>query len=59
MGIVFIEGNNSQSGVGGGNEPDDYRRQEEDGIYGPSVVGGRGAANVFENVKSMTLNDVV
>lgn len=57
--MVFIKGNDSQGSVGGGNEPDDYRWQKEDGEYGPSVISGIGAANVFENIEPMTLNDVV
>jgi hypothetical protein len=59
LGIVFIECNDSQGGVGGGKEPDDNRRQENDGKNEPSVVSGRGATKVFVNVESMTLNDVV
>ena len=54
-----MEGNDRQGSVGGGKEPDDYRRQVEDGKYGPSVISGRGAANILENAESMILNDVV
>ena len=54
-----MEGNDRQGSVGGGKEPDDYRRQVEDGKYGPSVISGRGAANVLENGESMILNDAV
>ena len=55
----FIDGNDSQGSVGPGNESDDYRRQVEDGKYRPSVISGRGASNVLENVESMALDDVV
>ena len=59
LGIVFMEGNDSHDGVGGREESDDYRRQGDDGKYWPSIIDGRGTAIIFENVESMTLNNVV
>ena len=59
LGIVLIEGNDSQGCVGGGKETDDDRRQEDDGIHEPGVVSGGRTTKIFVNVESMTLNDVV
>jgi len=55
---VLIEGNDSQNGVGGRSDPDEDGWQKDDGIYWPGVIGEREAAEIFVNVKSMTLDDV-
>ena len=59
LGIVYIEGLDSQDGVGSGKQPNDYRWQINDGIHGPSIIDGSDTAIIFENVETMTLNDVV
>ena len=59
LGAIFIEGNDSHDRVGGREKPNNNWGQKNDGVYGPNVIRSRIAANIFENVESMTLNDVV
>lgn len=59
MGTVFIESHDSQRAVGARNESDDDWWQIKKGIYGPNIIGEGVAADIFENVESVALNDVI
>lgn len=54
-----MESNDSHDRIGSGEKPDNDGRKINDWIYWPNVIRGRRTANIFENIESMTLNDIM
>jgi hypothetical protein len=56
---TLVEVYDAQDGVDGRNDTDGDWRAEYKDVSNPSVVGEGPAANIFENVETMALGDII